>query len=103
MVRTLPPLINLGYLDFIRQTCSLDIVQPLLACKSSLFATIMPTPPYSKRADNSQSPPTDCSSTKKRRKGATRLSCAECRRQANLTALFERLPYLRLPKVETEV
>lgn len=41
----------------------------------------MATPPYIKRQDsNSQSPPGELSVTKKRRKGATRLSCAECRR-----------------------
>ena len=48
-----------------------------------LSATIfsMATPPYVKRQDsNSQSPPGDTSVAKKRRKGATRLSCAECRR-----------------------
>ena len=50
----------------------------------SLFTTTMSTPPYSKRVDNSQSPPGECSSTKKRRKGAARLSCAECRRQVPL-------------------
>lgn len=50
----------------------------------SLSITIMSTPPYLKRSDSSQSPTDDSLSAKKRRKGATRLSCAECRRQASI-------------------
>jgi len=57
---------------------------------------------YTKRMDNSQSPPGE-GSIKKRRKGAARLSCAECRRQATQTTAFEIILFLEFFKVEAEV
>ena len=61
----------------------------------------MSTSPYTK---DSQSPPGEASYSKKRRKGAARLSCAECRRQVYLTAAtYLSIQFLWLLKVEAEV